>query len=47
MTNIAKYLSAAAFGVLALSQPAIAAETGETVAVQYADLNLASEAGRQ
>src|SRR5690606_12454897 len=47
MTNIAKYLSAAALGMLALSHPAMAAETGQPVAVQYSDLNLASEAGRQ
>ena len=47
MTNIAKFLPAVALGVLALSQPAIAAENGEPVAVRYADLNLTSEEGRR
>lgn len=47
MSNIAKYMTAAALGAAALTQPLLAAEEkGKTVEVAYADLNLASDAGR-
>jgi UrcA family protein len=47
MSNFAKYLTAAALGAAVLSQPLLAAEeTGKSVEVAYADLNLATEKGR-
>jgi UrcA family protein len=47
MSNFAKYLTAAALGAAALTQPLFAAEEkGKSVEVAYADLNLATEKGR-
>jgi UrcA family protein len=47
MSNFAKYVTIAALGAAALTQPLLAAEEeGKSVEVTYADLNLASEQGR-